>query len=217
MRHWFTFSILVLSMFANGCADDGSSLFIIRNLEPDSECIVATGNATRTSGLMDVARIPAGRGYTMYPLVGAQLVDRANGTDVNPFDVTVVAMDVRLEDEAGNTLPLGGLANPFRVPTNTFIEAFSGMGTIPTGIAAVEAIPPAYVAQIANDGIGRVSVALRPIGITTGGIDIEGAFHYNYVIETCVNCTAGCFLPDGEASFSCNTGQDSVDLLGECP
>lgn len=214
MRHWFTLSVLVLSIFANGCANDGSTLFIVSNLSLDDNCTYASGNPVRASGTLDVARIGVDQGYTMFPLIGAQLIERASDRDVNPFDLTVTGIDVRLEDEGGATLDLGGLANPYRVRTNTFIEAFSGSGNIPTGVAEVEVIPPLYANALA--GLGRVIVVLRPVGRTTGGISVQGAFHFSYPVDICIGCTAGCFLPDGEASVACLSGQDEVDRLTEC-
>ena len=121
MRHLSLASLIAaLSLMSMGCADDGASLFITQISILDDECLVDPS----TSQLAPLVDISLSENLIVYPLFASQLRDRVSPNAANPADMHVRRVDVRLEDLGGNTLNLG-LPNPFRVPTNAFIESLT--------------------------------------------------------------------------------------------
>jgi hypothetical protein len=107
-----------------------------------------------------------------------------------------------------------GLPNPFRVPTNAFIESFTGTGQFNTASGSVEVLPPGYAAAIAAQG-GSAVAALRPIGLTSGGIEVEGNFDFHVQIDVCTGCLLRCVVGDEEPTIACRPGQNQLTITDD--
>jgi hypothetical protein len=212
MRHPLLILVLLSTAFsANGCADGGASLFITGIGGLDDECLVDT-SVSLTNAVVDVALTD---NLVVYPVFASQVRDRVSPNAANPSDMHVLWVDVRLQDLGGNTLDLG-LPNPFRVPTSVFIEGYTGSGEVPTGTGAVQVLPPGYADAVAAAPGGSVLAALRPIGRTNGGIEVEGNFDFHYQIIGCTGCLSRCAVGDEELVSPCTAGQNDVAIIA-CP
>lgn len=211
MRHLLLTSLLVSMAFSTtGCANDGSSLFVVGVAGLSEECEVDESLA-RLNGVVDVTLTD---NLVIFPVFASQLRDRVSPNAANPADMHVRWVDVRLEDLGGNTLDLG-LPNPFRVPTSVFIEGYMGAGDVPTGTGAVQVLPPGYAAAVAAAPGGAVLAALRPVGRTNGGILVEGNYDFQYQIQACAGCLSRCIEGEEVAVAPCYPGQNDIALV-EC-
>ncbi|MCA9574020.1 MAG: hypothetical protein R3B40_02515 [Polyangiales bacterium] len=210
MRHLLLSAFITSTLVLTGCASDGSSLFVTGVAGLSDECVV-DDSVRLLSAIVDVSQTPS---LTIFPVFASQLRDRVGANAANPADMHVRWVDVRLEDLGGNTLNLG-LPNPFRVPTSVFIESFGGSGSPSTGSGAVEVLPPSYPEAVAAVAGGRALVALRPIGRTNGGIEVEGNFDFHYEIRICNGCLTRCAEGDETAVIPCTPGQNEETIL-EC-
>lgn len=211
MRHFLLTSLLFSALVATGCADSGSSLFVIGVAGLTDDCVVEPGNLV-LSGAVDVTATDS---LTIFPVFASQLRDRVSASAANPSDMHVRWVDVRLLDLGGNPLALG-LPNPFRVPTSVFIMGFSGTGNPNTAAGAVQVLPPGYPAAVAAVSGGPVLAELRPIGITNGGIHVEGNYDFQYQLQVCSGCLTRCATADETEVVPCTPGENELTIIA-CP
>ena len=213
MRTFLLTSLLVsMALSTSGCTNDGASLFVIGVGGLGEDCTVDE-SLGRLNGVVDVS---LSDNLVIFPVFASQLRDRVSPNASNPADIHVQWVDVRLEDLGGNTLDLG-VENPFRVPTNAFIESFMGSGDVPTGVGAVQVLPPGYAEAVRAATGGTALAALRPIGTTNGQIEVEGNFDYHYQINVCDGCLNRCAVGKEEPVSPCTPGQNSITITDGCP
>jgi len=211
MRHPLLTSLLVsMALTTAGCANDGSSLFVTGVAGLTEDCEVDDG-LVRLNGTVDVT---ISNNLVIFPIFASQLRDRVSANAANPADLHVQNVDVRLEDLGGNTLELG-LPNPFRVPTSVFIESYMGSGEVPIGAGAVQVLPPGYAAAVAAATGGSVLAALRPVGRTNGGVEVEGNYDFHFQILVCSGCLSRCAMGEEVAVVACVPGQNDLEII-EC-
>jgi hypothetical protein len=174
-----------MALSITGCANDGSSLFI-----------TASGGSGRhvprrrrpwpLNGVVDVTLTD---NLVIFPVFASQLRDRVSPNASNPSDMHVRWVDVRLEDLGGNTLDLG-LPNPFRVPYQRVHRGLHGLRRrVHRAPAPCRCCRRATPTRSAAPG-GNVLAALRPIGRTNGGLEVEGNYDFHYQIM-CMRKRAG--------------------------
>jgi hypothetical protein len=127
--------------------------------------------------------------------------------------VNVVRAEVELRDVNGAPFLLGALPNPFTVPATGFIPSSDGTSA-GVGLGDVEVVPPAYGEELRAIGTGTIVAAVRVLGVTAGGADVESS-EFIWPIDICTGCLFACVRDEegrAQCTPSCRPGQDTVTV-----
>lgn len=227
MRHALPrFSALLIALALSACAPEGPTAFVTFNLMPDQSCVVSPevgANFFLPIGQFDVSNGAMGNttgcrdSYVLNLLVNSYLRSNADATlgRAEPNILQIHSAEVRLMSLDRRTIVFNResqvLPNPFLVTTNNSLQPTSGE-TASTGIAAVEAIPIAYAAQLDRFDGKQILAEIQIFGTTTGDTDIDFK-PFVYPINICVGCLSVCLDRDVLENML-----DPEDLYGDtCP
>ncbi len=201
-------TVLVAGVGFGGCVENRSSLTILRNAVPASDCTLAAGSEDfRSLGTLDLSEtafLVGAPKYEMYPVVQNNListVDQGTGAELNIIEV----VEARVDLDAGS-LPSNFETLQFSYPA--FITLMPG----DSAPLPVVVIPPQIAALFATDIQGdpyyqplvRVSVKFL---YQHGGMQ-----HETHQIEYGVVLCDGCLL---KAVAACSSGlYSSIENVG---
>lgn len=179
------------------CAENGQTIFI-RQIQAVKapECTVNNDVTALTapSGFLDMG---IASNYIIHPLVGNQLLSRADPrtSRAEPNRVLIEGAEVELLTPSGAAVNLGGgLANPFSViATGTVDPTTSADATY--GVTSVEVIPPVVLqayrrANFAGAPLGTtlaIHAKIKVFGRTLGNTTVETG-PFTYPITVCYGC-----------------------------
>ncbi len=222
-------SAMVLSLFAAACVDDGVSVFVKGVIAPEMNEDSCTWDPNSDvfivpPGVLDVETdlvLGSNVDYRVVLSTANQLQPRGGSGRAETNGVQITRAEITLRGLDGNPINLGGLPNPFSVPTSAYIPPASDPTNPGTGAVAVTAIPAAYATAMANgfprDADGnlvatQILLGIKLIGETQGHIDIEMA-EWQWPVSICGLCLFRC-AADGESPlFGCVPGQDAQTIL----
>lgn len=199
MRCALVTSLCLASLLA-GCAPEGASAYVSKNLLLDSNCEVNVDDTKFLAvGEYDIAgsttvRSPmCQRSYYLHVVVNSQLKANANAATgrAEPNVLQISEAEITLVDiEQQGVITFKKLPNPFRVKSNITLEPSSG--TDPTqGEVPIEAIPLGYAPEL-TDFVGQQIMAeVKIFGTTLGDIDIDFAT-FEFPIHICQGCLTVC-------------------------
>lgn len=181
----------------------GLSGFVSFNLMPDADCIfdASPGTTFYPAGLYDLERRTddasdaCDQPYRVHLLAMASFEpDAGAGTAVGDAVLQIHSASVELMTSERKPIAFDAVApplpNPFLVTTSNTL-ALTPNGEMATAIAAVEAIPLAYAAQLTPFVGSQILAEIRLLGTTTGDEDLDFR-PFVYPIELCAGCLIVC-------------------------
>jgi hypothetical protein len=209
-----TWCVLAAAWALAGCAPGNPGLVVGGVIGPNETCILDVGNPRLTRGALDVAAFEVS--YSMTPVLFNQLINLSTQgapPRADPNVVNVVRAEVELRDVNGAPFLLGALPNPFTVPATGFIPSSDGTSA-GVGLGDVEVVPPAYGEELRAIGTGTIVAAVRVLGVTAGGADVESS-EFIWPIDICTGCLFACVRDEegrAQCTPSCRPGQDTVTV-----
>lgn len=224
-RSWFRLGSLLLALAGlTSCAPGNPGLVVLNVVSPDGQCLFDVGNAFQSAGVLDVTGPDFGvlTGYTAAFRVGNQLLNLSqSGTSgppmADPNSIQVTAMEVELQDIAGNPLDLAGLPNPFSIPASGAAIPSSDGSAVSEGLSVAEIVPLIYVDALRGSAGSQILVEVQAVGRTQGDAEVV-SMPFRYPITLCPGCLFGCATDTEGASIcqsTCFPGQDGVQTICE--
>ncbi|MFK7991333.1 MAG: hypothetical protein AB8I08_35280 [Sandaracinaceae bacterium] len=230
-RSWFRLGSLLLALAGlTSCAPGNPGLIVLNVVSPNGQCLFDTGNAFQSAGVLDVTGPDRGvlTGYTAAFRVGNQLINLSqSGTSgppiADPNSMTIVGMEVELQDIAGSPLDLGGLPNPFSIPASGAALPSSDGSAVSEGLTIAEIVPLIYVDALRGSAGSQILAQVQAVGRTQGDAEVV-SMPFSFPITLCTECLFGCARDEDEAPIcqaTCFPGQDGVqttctDIVGIC-
>lgn len=201
MRSVSPLTLLSLISLLVGCAPEGSSAFVTKNLNVSSDCTAQTDDLGLPTGKWDVGG--AGNGgtacinsYFMNLLVNSNLKSNANAPTgrAEPNVLLITYADIRLMDKNQATLNFNDakLPNPYRVRTASSLDPTTSDIAVTT-IVPIEAIPKAYAGRLNTPKYVGDSILLEVTlgGTTTGDVDVDFR-PFLFPVAICNGCLSRC-------------------------
>lgn len=199
MRSVSPLTLLSLISLLVGCAPEGSSAFVTKNLSVNSDCTAQTDDLGLPTGKYDVTGPDAGSGacvnsYFMNLLVNSNLKANANAPTgrAEPNVLLITYADIRLMDKNQATLNFkdAKLPNPYRVRTASSLDPSTSDIAVTT-IVPIEAIPKAYTGRLANYKNDSILIEVTLGGTTTGDVDVDFR-PFLFPVSICTGCLSRC-------------------------
>jgi hypothetical protein len=207
MRSVSPLTLLSLLCLLVGCAPEGSSAYVTKNLSVNSDCTAQSDDLGLPTGKWDVGGMDAETGdncinsYFMNLLVNSNLKSNANDSTgrAEPNVLLITFADIRLMDKNQATLVFRlkdgtidpKLPNPYRVRTASSLDP-STSNVAQSAIVPIEAIPKAYSPRLSAVYAGdSILLEITVGGTTTGNVEVDFR-PFLFPVAICSGCLSRC-------------------------